>query len=60
MKVYIDGVLVTKINGKDVTDGIPISMGKNSGRALGSRGQIDFRTTNSGPHVVTTKFEVNK
>ena len=28
MKVYFDGKQVTKINGKDVTKGVPVSMGK--------------------------------
>jgi lipoprotein-anchoring transpeptidase ErfK/SrfK len=57
MKVYIDGKLVTKINGKDTTLGIPISMGKGGGER-GSGGQWISFTTNSGPHVVTEKFEV--
>jgi lipoprotein-anchoring transpeptidase ErfK/SrfK len=58
MTVYIDGQLVTKINGKDVTAGIPISMGKNSGEHSPA-GWIDFRTA-SGPHVVLNKFEVKR
>ena len=54
MKIYIDGQQITKINGRDVTAGIPISMGKNSGER-GANGQwVDYRTQ-SGPHVVTTK-----
>jgi lipoprotein-anchoring transpeptidase ErfK/SrfK len=57
MKVYIDGKQVTEINGRDVTDGIPISMGK-GGTVTGDRGQTISYTTNSGPHVVTTKHEV--
>jgi lipoprotein-anchoring transpeptidase ErfK/SrfK len=57
MKVYVDGAQVRTINGKDVTQGIPVSMGKNSGER-GEDGQwIDFRTT-QGVHVVTTKDEV--
>jgi lipoprotein-anchoring transpeptidase ErfK/SrfK len=56
MKVYFDGKLVTKINGKDVTKGVPVSMGKD-GTTTGSKGEtIDFRTY-SGPHVVMAKFE---
>ncbi|HLT11506.1 MAG TPA: Ig-like domain-containing protein [Micromonosporaceae bacterium] len=57
MKVYIDGKLVTKINGKDVSDGIPISMGK-GGTERGANGQIVDYTTKSGPHVITLKYEV--
>jgi lipoprotein-anchoring transpeptidase ErfK/SrfK len=57
MKVYINGEQVTTINGKDVTAGIPISMGK-TGTERGVNGEIiDFRT-NSGPHVITLKYEV--
>ncbi len=56
MKVYLDGKLVTRINGKDVTAGIPISMGK-GGSERTAHGVVDF-TTNSGPHVVTLKYEV--
>ena len=59
MKVYIDGQLVTTINGRDTTNGIPISMGK-GGTTRGSNGQTISYTTNSGPHVVTTKHEVYK
>lgn len=56
MKVYFGGKLVTKINGKDVTKGVPVSMGKD-GSTTGSNGEIiDFRTY-SGPHVVMAKFE---
>ena len=57
MKVYINGSLVTRINGKDVTAGIPISMGK-GGYETTPRGQVISFTTNSGPHVVTQKYEV--
>jgi len=56
MKVYIAGQQVTTINGKDVTAGIPISMGKNSTERAANGSIIDFRT-NSGPHVVTLKYE---
>lgn len=56
MKVYIDGVLVTRVNGKDVSLGIPVSLGKNSGERAPNGAWIDFRTA-SGPHVVTTKHE---
>jgi lipoprotein-anchoring transpeptidase ErfK/SrfK len=56
MKVYFDGKLIKKINGRDVTKGVPISMGKD-GTTTGSKGEIiDFRTY-SGPHVVMAKFE---
>jgi len=57
MKVYIDGVQVTKINGKDVTLGIPISMGKGGYETTPTGRTVSF-TTNSGPHVVTQKYEV--
>jgi len=67
MKVYIDDVLVTKINGKTalsqggkswpVANGIPISMGR-GGSTVGDNGQRISFTTNSGPHVVTVKSEV--
>jgi lipoprotein-anchoring transpeptidase ErfK/SrfK len=57
MKVYIDGVQVTRINGRDVTKGIPISMGK-GGYETGARGQVIDYWTRSGPHVVTLKYEV--
>jgi lipoprotein-anchoring transpeptidase ErfK/SrfK len=56
MKVYVDGQQVTTIEGKDVTAGIPISMGK-GGTERTASGVVDF-TTNSGPHVITTKHEV--
>jgi lipoprotein-anchoring transpeptidase ErfK/SrfK len=56
MKVYVDGQQVTTINGLDVTAGIPISMGK-GGTERTATGTVDF-TTNSGPHVVTSKYEV--
>jgi lipoprotein-anchoring transpeptidase ErfK/SrfK len=56
MKVYVDGQQVATINGKDVTAGIPISMGK-GGTERTASGVVDF-TTNSGPHVITTKHEV--
>ena len=52
MKVYIDGKQITKINGRDVTTGIPISMGKDGGETGATGRSIDFRTS-SGPHVVT-------
>jgi lipoprotein-anchoring transpeptidase ErfK/SrfK len=56
MKVYVDGQQVTTISGKDVTEGIPISMGK-GGTERTAAGLVDF-TTNSGPHVITLKYEV--
>ena len=56
MKVYINGVQVTNVAGKDVTAGIPISMGK-GGTERTANGTVDF-TTNSGPHVVTLKYDV--
>jgi lipoprotein-anchoring transpeptidase ErfK/SrfK len=59
MKVYIDGKQVTKIGGHDVTAGIPISMGKGGTETTAAGVTVDF-TTNSGPHVVTQKFEVIK
>jgi lipoprotein-anchoring transpeptidase ErfK/SrfK len=59
MKVYVDGKQVTKINGHDVTAGIPVSMGKGGTETTAAGLVIDF-TTNSGPHVVTEKFEVIK
>jgi lipoprotein-anchoring transpeptidase ErfK/SrfK len=56
MKVYFNGSQVKKINGRDVSKGVPISMGKD-GSTTGSKGElIDFRTY-SGPHVVMAKFE---
>ncbi len=57
MKVYLDGVLVTRINGHDVTTGIPISMGKGGYEITAQGVRVDF-TTNSGPHVVTVKYDV--
>jgi lipoprotein-anchoring transpeptidase ErfK/SrfK len=56
MKVFIDGVQVTKINGRDVTAGIPISMGK-GGTEVGANGQVVDFWTRTGPHVVTMKYE---
>jgi lipoprotein-anchoring transpeptidase ErfK/SrfK len=56
MKIYIDGQQVTNIAGKDVTAGIPVSMGK-GGTEKTATGTVDF-TTNSGPHVVTVKQDV--
>jgi lipoprotein-anchoring transpeptidase ErfK/SrfK len=56
MKVYIDGQQLTTINGKDVTDGVPISMGKGGTERQPSGTVVDF-TTNSGPHVITMKYE---
>jgi len=56
MKVYVDGVQMTSMAGQNITNGIPISMGK-GGTEKGSNGQIiDFRT-NSGPHVVMMKYD---
>ncbi len=57
MKIYIDGAQVKTINGKDVTLGVPVSMGKNSGERAPDGSWVDFRTT-QGTHVVTTKHEV--
>jgi lipoprotein-anchoring transpeptidase ErfK/SrfK len=57
MKVYIDGQQITKINGRDVTAGIPISMGKGGTEVSATGAVIDY-WTRSGPHVVTTKHEV--
>jgi lipoprotein-anchoring transpeptidase ErfK/SrfK len=57
MKVYIDDKLVKKINGRDVSKGIPISMGKGGTERAPSGAIVDY-TTRSGPHVVTTKHEV--
>jgi lipoprotein-anchoring transpeptidase ErfK/SrfK len=56
MKIYIDGQQVTNIAGKDVSAGIPVSMGK-GGTEKTASGIVDF-TTNSGPHVVTVKQDV--
>jgi lipoprotein-anchoring transpeptidase ErfK/SrfK len=57
MKVWIDGKQVTRINGRDVTKGIPISMGK-GGTTTGIGGRVIDFWTRSGPHVVTLKYEV--
>src|SRR5262249_55599321 len=57
MKVYIDNKQVTNINGHDVTNGIPISMGK-GGTETGPSGVVVDFTTNSGPHVMTVKYPV--
>jgi lipoprotein-anchoring transpeptidase ErfK/SrfK len=57
MKIYIDGKQVTTINGIDVTQGVPISMGKTGTEQAPNGTVVDFRT-HSGPHVVTTKHEV--
>lgn len=57
MKIYIDGKQVTTINGRDVTQGVPISMGKTGSERLPNGTVVDFRT-HSGPHVITTKHEV--
>jgi lipoprotein-anchoring transpeptidase ErfK/SrfK len=57
MKVYVDDVQVTNIAGHDVTAGIPISMGKGGTETQPSGVVVDFRT-NSGPHVVTLKYDV--
>jgi lipoprotein-anchoring transpeptidase ErfK/SrfK len=56
MKVYIDGKQVTRINGHDVTAGVPVSMGKGGTETTPAGLVIDF-TTNSGPHVIMQKFE---
>ena len=56
MKIYVNGALLTSIAGRDVTAGIPISMGK-GGSETTATGTVSF-TTNSGPHVVTTKHDV--
>jgi lipoprotein-anchoring transpeptidase ErfK/SrfK len=57
MKVYQDGVQITKIAGNDVTAGIPISMGKGGSETEPSGVVVDFRT-NSGPHVITLSYDV--
>jgi lipoprotein-anchoring transpeptidase ErfK/SrfK len=57
MKVYIDGQLIRRINGRDVTKGIPISMGK-GGTTTGAGGRVIDFWTRSGPHVVTLKYDV--
>jgi lipoprotein-anchoring transpeptidase ErfK/SrfK len=56
MKVYIDGKQVRRINGRDVTKGIPISMGK-GGTTTGAGGRVIDFWTRSGPHVVTLKYD---
>ena len=56
MKIYIDGKQVTTINGRDVTAGVPVSMGK-GGTETTPEGVVVNFTTNSGVHVVTQKFE---
>jgi lipoprotein-anchoring transpeptidase ErfK/SrfK len=56
MKVYVDGQQVKTIAGKDISAGIPISMGK-GGSEVGANGQVVSFTTNSGPHVITLKYE---
>jgi lipoprotein-anchoring transpeptidase ErfK/SrfK len=64
MKIYFDDQVLTSINGKttvlvggtnwNIADGLPISMGR-GGSTTGDGGiKISF-TTNSGPHVITTK-----
>ena len=57
MKVYQDGVQITSIAGRDVTAGIPISMGKGGSETQPSGVVVDFRT-NSGPHVITLSYDV--
>jgi len=57
MKVYIDGKQVRRINGRDVTAGIPISMGKGGYETTPRGTRVDY-WTRSGPHVVTLKYEV--
>jgi lipoprotein-anchoring transpeptidase ErfK/SrfK len=57
MKVYVDGAQVTTIAGHDVTAGIPISMGKGGHEVQASGVDVNF-STNSGPHVVTLKYDV--
>ena len=56
MKVYVDGAQLTTINGKDVTDGVPVSLGKGGTERQANGTVVDF-ATNSGPHVVTMKYE---
>jgi lipoprotein-anchoring transpeptidase ErfK/SrfK len=64
MKIYFDDQVLTSVNGKtavsvggtswNIADGFPVSMGR-GGSTTGDGGiKISF-TTNSGPHVVTTK-----
>jgi len=57
MKIYVDGAQVMTIAGKDVSAGIPISMGKGGSEKAPNGTVVDF-TTNSGPHVVTVKYPV--
>jgi lipoprotein-anchoring transpeptidase ErfK/SrfK len=57
MKIYVNGAQVNNIAGKDVTAGIPISMGKGGTETTPSGTVVNF-TTNSGPHVVTLKYDV--
>jgi lipoprotein-anchoring transpeptidase ErfK/SrfK len=57
MKIYVDGAQVMNIAGKDVSAGIPISMGKGGSETAPNGTVVDF-TTNSGPHVVTVKYPV--
>jgi lipoprotein-anchoring transpeptidase ErfK/SrfK len=54
MKIYINGVEQTTINGKSYPDGVPISMGRTGITHATDGSVIDFRT-NSGPHVVIDK-----
>ncbi len=57
MKIYVDGAQVTNIGGRDVTAGIPVSLGKGGTEKAPNGTIVDF-TTNSGPHVITQKFPV--
>ena len=59
MKIYIDGKQLMKLNGHDISAGIPVSMGKGGTETTAAGVTIDF-TTNSGVHVITQKFEVIK
>src|SRR5262245_30439057 len=56
MKIYLDGTQLTTLNGKDITDGIPVSLGKGGSERQPNGTVVDF-ATNSGPHVVTMKYE---
>lgn len=56
MKVYVDGKQVTSVGGRDITAGIPISMGKNGTEKTPDGKTVDWRTY-SGVHVVTTKHD---
>ncbi len=56
MKVYVDGKQVKKINGRDVTAGIPVSLGKDQVEKGANGELIDFRTY-SGVHVVMQKHQ---